>query len=96
MRCEAPSSTSLVNQSVLRLLPPSVQTTAGLQSSSLQNTRLGVSTKHAERKRHSSPLPVCTADFLTLMHVCSLTHKPKNTLHVGGHGENQTLDGDFH
>lgn len=82
----------------LKTVQPSIQTAT--EEKQFAEHRLGLSTKHAEGKRHSSPrfLFHCRfshTDVMTL-HVCSLTHKPKNTLHAGRHWENQTLDSEFH
>lgn len=59
MRCEAPSSTSLVNQSVLRLLHSSIQAAYKQQQgcrAAVCRTQAGTEHKTCRReKRHSSP-----------------------------------------
>lgn len=73
---------------------------AGLQSSSLQNTGWDWA-QNIQKGKDTAVLASCLpckfshTDVMTL-HVCSLTHKPKNTLHAGRHWENQTLDSNFH
>lgn len=74
-------------------------TLADLQGSSLQNTGWYLA-QNLHKKKDTAVLAShlhCRFSHINVMtlHVCSLTHKPKNTLQAGRHKENQTLDGDF-
>lgn len=99
-RCEVPSFSFPVSQSVLRPVAMIHQsnanssTSAELQSSSLQNTGWP-SAENLHQKTHAAELasPVrCKFSHIDVMtlHACSLTHKLKNTQQAGRHKENQT------